>query len=61
VSLAVSCVAGVRWRDMEAGRRAGCTTIFIDRDYAERRPDRPDAIVRSRPEAVDWILASSTH
>lgn len=56
VSLADSFMIGDRWRDIEAGQRAGCTTIFIDRAYAERRPDRPDATVSSLPEAADWIL-----
>jgi D-glycero-D-manno-heptose 1,7-bisphosphate phosphatase len=56
LSLADSFMVGDRWRDIEAGRRAGCAVVFIDRDYDERRPDRPDAIVRSLPEAVDWIL-----
>jgi len=56
LSLADSFMIGDRWRDVEAGRRAGCTTIFIDCEYDERRPDRPDAVVRSLPEAVGWIL-----
>jgi D-glycero-D-manno-heptose 1,7-bisphosphate phosphatase len=57
LALSASFMVGDRWRDVEAGRRAGCTTIFIDRAYAERRPDRPDAVVQSLPEAVDWILS----
>ena len=58
VSLTASFMVGDRWRDVEAGQRAGCKAIFIDRGYDERRPDRPDAVVRSLPEAADWILAS---
>ncbi len=30
LSLHDSFMVGDRWRDVEAGRRAGCTTIFID-------------------------------
>jgi len=56
LSLADSFMIGDRWRDVEAGRRAGCAAIFIDRDYHERRPERPDAIVGSLSEAADWIL-----
>jgi D-glycero-D-manno-heptose 1,7-bisphosphate phosphatase len=56
LSLPESFMVGDRWRDIEAGRRAGCAVIFIDRGYHERRPDDPDAIVGSLPEAVDWIL-----
>ena len=57
LSLPASFMVGDRWRDVEAGRRAGCTTIFIDWGYQERRPERPDAVVRSLPEAADWILS----
>lgn len=56
VSLVDSFMVGDRWRDVEAGQRAGCTTVFIDRQYAERRPERPDATVASLPEAAEWIL-----
>jgi D-glycero-D-manno-heptose 1,7-bisphosphate phosphatase len=56
VSLSDSFMVGDRWRDVEAGQRAGCTTVFIDRQYTERRPDRPDATVASLTEAADWIL-----
>jgi D-glycero-D-manno-heptose 1,7-bisphosphate phosphatase len=57
LSLRDSYMVGDRWRDVEAGRRAGCTTVFIDRGYDEPRPDRPDAVVHSLPEAADWILS----
>jgi D-glycero-D-manno-heptose 1,7-bisphosphate phosphatase len=56
LDLGASFMVGDRWRDIEAGRRAGCAAIFIDRGYHERRPDDPDAVVGSLPEAVDWIL-----
>lgn len=59
VSLPASFMVGDRWRDVEAGRRAGCTTIFIDRGYDERRPERPDVTVASLSEAADWILSSA--
>jgi D-glycero-D-manno-heptose 1,7-bisphosphate phosphatase len=57
VSLPASFMVGDRWRDVEAGRNAGCTTIFIDRQYHERQPEHPDVTVRSLPEAADWILS----
>jgi D-glycero-D-manno-heptose 1,7-bisphosphate phosphatase len=47
---------GDRWRDVEAGRRAGCRTIFIDHGYDEREPDAPDVVVTGLREAADWIL-----
>ena len=51
-----SFMVGDRWRDVEAGRAAGCRTVFIDRHYAERQPERPDARVESLAAAADWIL-----
>lgn len=52
-----SVAVGDRWRDVEAGRAAGCTTVFIDHGYHERRPDDPDLVASSLREAVSWILA----
>ena len=59
LDLSVSFMVGDRWRDIDAGRRAGCRTVFVDRGYAERQPEAPDAVVADLPEAVTWILASS--
>ena len=51
-----SFMIGDRWRDIEAGKNAGCRTIWIDRGYRERAPEAPDARVASLSEAVEWIL-----
>ena len=59
LDLSVSFMVGDRWRDIDAGRRAGCRTVFVDRGYAERQPEAPDVVVADLPEAVTWILASS--
>ncbi|MBC8249766.1 MAG: HAD family hydrolase [Anaerolineales bacterium] len=59
LDLSASYLVGDRWRDVEAGRRAGCATILIDYGYAEPAGSPPDARVRSLPEAVDWILSRS--
>lgn len=56
IALADSVMVGDRWRDIEAGRRAGCRTVFVDAGYAERRPDDPDLTVACLAEAVPWIL-----
>jgi transaldolase len=56
LDLSASFMVGDRWRDIEAGRRAGCTTVFIDYGYAEPERSGPDARVRSLAEAADWIL-----
>ncbi|MBA3753299.1 MAG: hypothetical protein H0X01_04010 [Nitrospira sp.] len=44
---------------MEAGRLAGCGTIFIDWNYAERKPASYDFRVKSLLEAVPIILGQS--
>jgi D-glycero-D-manno-heptose 1,7-bisphosphate phosphatase len=56
IELENSVMVGDRWRDVEAGRRAGCKTVFIDSGYSERPPEAPDLSVRSLGEAVPWIL-----
>jgi len=57
IDLAGSFMIGDRWRDVEAGRRAGCRTVFIDYGYDERKPSPPgDATVTSLPDAVGWVL-----
>jgi D-glycero-D-manno-heptose 1,7-bisphosphate phosphatase len=56
VDLRASFVVGDRWRDVEAGRQAGCTTILIDRSWSEAGRARPDHTVGSLGEAVDVIL-----
>jgi len=56
IELPASYVVGDRWRDVEAGHRAGCRAIFVDRGYRERQPDGPFLRVRSLAEAANWIL-----
>ncbi len=56
LDLAASVMVGDRWRDIDAGRAAGCRTIFIDYGYAERQPTAMDHTARSLAEAVKWIL-----
>jgi D-glycero-D-manno-heptose 1,7-bisphosphate phosphatase len=54
-----SFLIGDRWRDVDAGRAAGCRTIHIDRHYSERSPQSPpDCRAASLTEAVDWILGT---
>lgn len=55
--LRASFMVGDRAKDIEAGRRAGCRTIFIDRGYRETRPEPPaDFMTHSLLEAAEWIL-----
>lgn len=46
VDLSRSYLVGDRWRDIEAGRAAGCKTILIESGYCERRAE------------ADWEAAS---
>jgi len=50
---------GDRWRDIVAGRQAGCRTILIDYHYSEVESSDPHFRVHSLAEAVDWILEQS--
>jgi D-glycero-D-manno-heptose 1,7-bisphosphate phosphatase len=62
IDLAASFMVGDRWRDVEAGHRAGCRTIFIDRAYAERRPNPgPDYVAADLADAARWILSQSLY
>lgn len=37
-----SYMIGDRWKDIEAGKRVGCKTIFIDYGYSEELTEKPD-------------------
>ena len=56
IDLGKSYMIGDRWRDMEAGQRAGCKTIFIDYGYAEKQPESVNYRVSSLLEAAQIIL-----
>jgi D-glycero-D-manno-heptose 1,7-bisphosphate phosphatase len=62
IDLGQSFLVGDRWRDIEAGRRAGVRTVLIDYHYAEKQAFSPDHVVRDLAGAADWILhhASTT-
>ena len=55
IDLAASIVVGDRWRDIEAGKSAGCRTVFIDYNYNEEIIETPDHIASSLPAALNWI------
>jgi D-glycero-D-manno-heptose 1,7-bisphosphate phosphatase len=57
LDLASSFMIGDRWRDVEAGERAGCRTFYIDCGYDERPPASYDYRVGSLPEAAGILLA----
>lgn len=55
IDLAASFLVGDRWRDIEAGRRAGCRTILIDHHWQEQLPEGADAVVSDLAGAALWI------
>jgi D-glycero-D-manno-heptose 1,7-bisphosphate phosphatase len=59
IDLTASFMVGDRWRDVEAGQRAGCKTLFIDYGYDERQPESCDYRVKSLPDAAEVILSLS--
>ena len=59
IDLPSSFMVGDRWRDVEAGKRAGCRTFFVDCSYHERAPSSCDFRVGSLIEASRIILAQS--
>lgn len=56
IDCAASYLVGDRWRDVEAGRRAGCRTLFVDHGYDEPPPPAYDHRVGSLLEAAHIIL-----
>ena len=56
IDLPSSYMVGDRWRDTQAGERAGCKTIFIDYGYLEPQPEKVTHRVKSLQEAAQIIL-----
>ena len=60
IDLSASYMVGDRWKDTEAGQRAGCRTIFINRGYREPRGSGCDFEAADLREAALWILERGT-
>ncbi|HKS22169.1 MAG TPA: transaldolase [Thermoanaerobaculia bacterium] len=59
IDLAQSFLVGDRWRDIEAGQRAGVRCLFIDHGYEERQPVGAFVTVDSIVGAAEEILRMS--
>ena len=58
IDLSRSFMIGDRWKDIEAGRRAGCRTIWLEPPTSEPWHGAPPTHrVASLREAAAWILA----
>lgn len=56
IDLQKSFLIGDRWRDIDAGHAAGCTTVMIDYGYREQNPTKEPALrAHSLAEAVSFI------
>jgi D-glycero-D-manno-heptose 1,7-bisphosphate phosphatase len=60
VDLTRSLMVGDRWRDIEAGRRARVTTVWVRSDYHEPAPDAPDHVVDRLLDVVPLVTTSAT-
>jgi len=56
-----SFMVGDRWRDIAAGRLAGCTTVLVGPDWEEPMLDAPDLRARDLLEAAHMICESQSH
>lgn len=57
INLSSSYLIGDRWKDVEAGQRAGCRTVLVGDGYGEAPcAHPPDLRVSSLTHAVAWIL-----
>jgi D-glycero-D-manno-heptose 1,7-bisphosphate phosphatase len=58
IDLSKSFMVGDRWRDIEAGERAGCKTIWMNFGYQEKQPEKYDAVTDSLMGVLNFILES---
>jgi len=56
IALGGSYLIGDRWRDIEAGHRAGCTTILVDSGHDEGVTVEPDVRMPDLDRAASWIV-----
>jgi D-glycero-D-manno-heptose 1,7-bisphosphate phosphatase len=58
LDLARSVMVGDRWRDIEAGARAGVSTVWVRSDYCEPPPNAPDHVVDGLLDVVPLVSSS---
>jgi D-glycero-D-manno-heptose 1,7-bisphosphate phosphatase len=58
IDLARSVMVGDRWRDIEAGKRAGTRTVWVRSDYCEAPPTDPDHVVDGLLDLVPHVTSS---
>ena len=60
VNFKKSFMIGDRWKDIEAGEKVGCKTIFLDCKYNETKPKKPSFVSDTLYNAVR-IIEKYTH
>jgi D-glycero-D-manno-heptose 1,7-bisphosphate phosphatase len=60
IDLGRSLMVGDRWRDIEAGARAGVTTVWVRSNYREAPPAAPDHVVDGLLDVVPIVTSSLT-
>lgn len=55
IDLQHSFMVGDRWRDIEAGKQAGVTTILIDYNYDEKKTE-PDFTTTDFKKVINYII-----
>jgi D-glycero-D-manno-heptose 1,7-bisphosphate phosphatase len=58
IQLERSFMVGDRWRDIGAGKAAGCSTVLVNR-FPEEASIDPDVELSDLASGADWILARS--
>ncbi len=62
IDLRKSVMVGDRWRDIDAGHRAGCLAVQLAGHHVERAPDSPaEYATTSLSDAASWILKRASH
>ena len=56
IDLTASFMVGDRMTDIEAGKAAGCSTVWITNNAEVDTATAPDAVAGSLPQATAWIL-----
>tara|TARA_Y100001958_G_C21165319_1_gene498290 strand:+ start:131 stop:685 length:555 start_codon:yes stop_codon:yes gene_type:complete len=56
IDLKKSYMVGDRAKDIACGKRAGCKTIFINRNYKEKKPKSQNASFKNLIEATNYII-----
>lgn len=61
ISATLSYMVGDRWKDIEAGKRAGCKTIWVNNFYLEEyKSSEPSYTCANPADAFQWIITKES-